>query len=92
VAPIPVSFTKQDEGGRSPSLLGTGDEVARAQMPSRSLLLSLALMLATIAAGLAVRFAPLGLPLFVVKYGGSMAGGPPFESPQKLGAPSFASF
>lgn len=41
-------------------------------MPSRSLLLSLALMLATIATGLAVRFAPLGLPLFVVKYGGSM--------------------
>jgi carbon starvation protein CstA len=29
-------------------------------------------MLVTIAAGLAVRFAPLGLPLFVVKYGGSM--------------------
>ena len=41
-------------------------------MPFRPLLLSLALMLATIAAGLAVRFAPLGLPLFVVKYGGSM--------------------
>jgi carbon starvation protein CstA len=40
-------------------------------MPSRPLLLSLALMLATITAGLAVRFAPLGLPLFVVKYGGS---------------------
>ena len=28
-------------------------------------------MLATVAAGLAVRFAPLGLPPFVVKYGGS---------------------
>lgn len=41
-------------------------------MPSRPLLLSLALMLVTITAGLAVRFAPLGLPLFVVKYGGSM--------------------
>jgi len=41
-------------------------------MPSRPLLLSLVLMLATIAAGLAVRFAPLGLPPFVVKYGGSM--------------------
>jgi len=41
-------------------------------MPSRPFLLSLALMLATTAAGLAVRFAPLGLPLFVVKYGGSM--------------------
>jgi hypothetical protein len=40
-------------------------------MPSRPLLLSLALMLVTIAAGLTVRFAPLGLPLFVVKYGGS---------------------
>lgn len=58
-------------GWPRPSLLGTGDEVVCAQMPSRPLLLSLALMLATIAAGLAVRFAPLGLPLFVVKYGGS---------------------
>jgi hypothetical protein len=33
--------------------------------------ISLAVMLATIAAGLAVRFAPLGLPPFIVKYGGS---------------------
>jgi hypothetical protein len=40
-------------------------------MSSRPILLSLVLMLATIAAGLAVRFAPLGLPFFVVKYGGS---------------------
>jgi hypothetical protein len=42
-----------------------------AAMPSRPLLLSLALMLATIAAGLGVRFAPLGLPSAVIKYGGS---------------------
>ena len=30
------------------------------------------LLLATVAAGIAVRFAPLGLPAEVVKYGGSM--------------------
>ena len=40
-------------------------------MPRRSLMLSLALMAVTVAAGLAFRFAPLGLPPFVVKYGGS---------------------
>lgn len=40
-------------------------------MPPRPLPLSLAMMIATIAAGLAVRFAPLGLPPFAVKYGGS---------------------
>jgi hypothetical protein len=40
-------------------------------MPSRPFGLSLALMLATVAAGLAVRFAHVGLPPFVVKYGGS---------------------
>jgi hypothetical protein len=33
---------------------------------------SLALMLGTVALGLAVRFAPIGLPGHVVKYGGSM--------------------
>ena len=33
---------------------------------------SLLLLLATVCAGLAIRFAPLGLPQFVVKYGGSM--------------------
>jgi hypothetical protein len=33
---------------------------------------SLALLLVTVAAGLAVRFARLGLPAFAVKYGGSM--------------------
>jgi hypothetical protein len=33
--------------------------------------MSLALVLATIALGLVVRFAPLGLPFVVVKYGGS---------------------
>jgi hypothetical protein len=31
----------------------------------------LALLLGTVAAGLAIRFLPLGLPLFAVKYGGS---------------------
>lgn len=41
-------------------------------MPPRRLFLSFALMLGTIAAGLVVRFAPLGLPAFVSKYGGSM--------------------
>jgi predicted membrane protein len=40
--------------------------------PSRSLAFSSALMGGTILAGLAVRFAPLGLPHSVVKYGGSM--------------------
>jgi hypothetical protein len=34
--------------------------------------ISLLLLLSTVCAGLAVRFAPLGLPQFVVKYGGSM--------------------
>ena len=33
--------------------------------------LSLALALATVTGGLAVRFAPLGLPFVLVKYGGS---------------------
>jgi hypothetical protein len=37
----------------------------------RSLSLSLVLIAATIALGLALRMAPLGLPAFVVKYGGS---------------------
>jgi hypothetical protein len=41
-------------------------------MPPRPLKLSLALMSATILAGLAIRFAPLGLPPLLVKYGGSM--------------------
>ena len=40
-------------------------------MRGRSLLISFVLMAGTIAAGLAVRFAHLGLPAFVVKYGGS---------------------
>jgi carbon starvation protein CstA len=34
-------------------------------------MLTLALMAVTIAAGLMIRFAPLGLPSFIVKYGGS---------------------
>jgi hypothetical protein len=40
-------------------------------MPSRPFGLSLALMFVTVAAGLTIRFVPLGLPPFVVKYGGS---------------------
>ena len=40
-------------------------------MKPRPLWLSLLLIALTIAAGLAVRMAPLGLPHFVVKYGGS---------------------
>jgi hypothetical protein len=38
----------------------------------RSLALSLTLLLVTMAAGAAIRFAPLGLPTVVTKYGGSM--------------------
>jgi hypothetical protein len=41
-------------------------------LPTRSLVHWFGLMFATVAAGLTVRFAPLGLPHFVVKYGGSM--------------------
>ena len=37
----------------------------------RSATLSLTLMLATVTIGLAIRFAPIGLPHVVVKYGGS---------------------
>lgn len=40
-------------------------------MKLRPLSLSLALIAVTIALGLALRMAPLGLPRFVVKYGGS---------------------
>jgi carbon starvation protein CstA len=40
-------------------------------MSPRPIRTTLALMLATIAIGLAVRFAHLGLPPFIVKYGGS---------------------
>jgi len=43
----------------------------RAEMTPRPPKLSLALMAITVALGLALRFAPLGLPGFVVKYGGS---------------------
>src|SRR5215469_15542659 len=39
---------------------------------ARPLTVSFGLMLATIVAGLLVRFVHLGLPQFVVKYGGSM--------------------
>jgi len=41
-------------------------------MKPRPLKTSLALFLVTVMAGLAVRMAPLGLPVVVVKYGGSM--------------------
>jgi Protein of unknown function (DUF2809) len=41
-------------------------------MKPRPLRSSLALFVATVVAGLAVRMAPLGLPAVVVKYGGSM--------------------
>lgn len=41
-------------------------------MHCRPLLLSLGLMLFTIICGLVIRFAPLGLPPSVTKYGGSM--------------------
>jgi hypothetical protein len=44
-------------------------------MLPRPLTHSLGLMFLTSAAGLAIRFAPLGLPHFVVKYGGSMLWG-----------------
>ena len=37
----------------------------------RPVLLSLTWMVVTLAAGLTVRFAPIGLPAFAVKYGGS---------------------
>jgi hypothetical protein len=40
-------------------------------MTPRPLARSVALLLATVVAGLAVRLAPLGLPAFVVKFGGS---------------------
>jgi hypothetical protein len=40
-------------------------------MSARPVRLSLALMLGTVAAGLAMRFAPLSLPPVAVKYGGS---------------------
>jgi hypothetical protein len=46
--------------------------LASGVMRARSVLLSLALIVGTVASGLAIRFAPLGLPRFLVKYGGSM--------------------
>jgi hypothetical protein len=41
------------------------------QTTPRPISISLALIFATIIAGLAIRFAPLGLSPFIVKYGGS---------------------
>jgi carbon starvation protein CstA len=40
-------------------------------MPSRPPAHSLALIVATVIAGLVIRFVPIGLPPFIVKYGGS---------------------
>ncbi len=40
-------------------------------MPARAALLSSGLLLGTVVAGLVIRFARLGLPTLVVKYGGS---------------------
>jgi carbon starvation protein CstA len=41
------------------------------EIPSRSIILSLALIVATVAAGLGIRLVSLGLPPIVMKYGGS---------------------
>ena len=41
------------------------------QIRPRSIVLSFALLFATVVAGLTIRLAPVGLPAFVVKYGGS---------------------
>lgn len=54
-----------ETAGKSTFELNTGDS------HQRPLILSLALVLLTVAAGLVIRFAPLGLPSFIVKYGGS---------------------
>jgi Protein of unknown function (DUF2809) len=45
--------------------------LASGMMPPRPVLLSLAIMVVTVIVGLTVRFAPLGLPSCIVKYGGS---------------------
>jgi len=42
------------------------------KMRERSIPVSLLLILVTVALGLAIRFAPIGLPAGLVKYGGSM--------------------
>jgi Protein of unknown function (DUF2809) len=39
---------------------------------ARPIALSIGIVIATVAAGLVIRFAPLGLPIPIVKYGGSM--------------------
>jgi len=41
-------------------------------MKRRPLRVSFTILLATVVAGLAVRFTPIGLPRYIVKYGGSM--------------------
>jgi hypothetical protein len=45
---------------------------AKPSQRSRPVAVSMGLILATVVAGLMVRFAPLGLPACMVKYGGSM--------------------
>jgi hypothetical protein len=47
-------------------------ESARPLQRSRPIALSLVLMVATMTAGLTIRFVPLGLPNPIVKYGGSI--------------------
>jgi hypothetical protein len=47
-------------------------ESAMHLQPSRPISLSVELMIVTMAAGLTIRFVPLGLPFIIVKYGGSM--------------------
>ena len=46
--------------------------VCMSAQPARPLRRSVGLVLGTLAAGLTIRFAPLGMPAVVVKYGGSM--------------------
>jgi hypothetical protein len=66
--------------------------------PARPPAVSIGLIAATIAAGLALRMVPLGLPCPLVKYGGSMLWAamlywivsalPPFRSPARAGLAS----
>jgi hypothetical protein len=51
---------------------GTHQALGGCRQPPRPIALSLVLIVATMIAGLAIRFIPLNLPSAVVKYGGSM--------------------
>jgi hypothetical protein len=53
-------------------MLEIGHMLGSDVMRGRPILLSLGLMASTVAAGLTIRFAHLGLPASVAKYGGSM--------------------